>query len=276
MSRPGRQFFRISMTGLDSWPVCKEGRAPRAQQVHPAKENTHLCLRKRKHTHLAQNAEQAKQCNNGQQRDSNLLLLFSGSHVRPDQANFVFFYSSDMSPAWVSWLWLLSFWFLVYLFCISSNCILYFIFFRYVTSMCLLTVTFVFFSFWISLFCMLYFIKLYFVFYQIVFCNLNFSDMSPACVSWPPVFLSVIRQLPRDTMRGVIIIIIIIAIIAIFIVIIIIIVGVGVGVNCGLRCIAPLTQHIPTSHMATMWESVIMLIMKGGDMTQSHSHHTHW
>ena len=30
-------------------------------------------------------------------------------------------------------------------------------------------------------------------------------------------------------------------------------------------------QHIPTSHITTRWEYVIM--MKGGNMTQSHSHH---
>ena len=30
-------------------------------------------------------------------------------------------------------------------------------------------------------------------------------------------------------------------------------------------------QHIPTSHIPTWWEYVIM--MKGGNMTQSHSHH---
>ena len=207
MSRPGRQFFRISMTGLDSWPVCKEGRAPRAQQVHPAKENTHLCLRKRKHTHLAQKAEQAKQCNNGQQRDSNLLLLFSGSHVRPDQANFVF-YIFQICRQLVSPGCDLSFWFF-------SLFVLYFIklyFVFHIFQICHQHVSpdcdFCLFYFWISLFRMLYFIKLYFVFYQIVFCILNFSDMSPACVSWPPVFLSVIRQLPRDTMRGVIFIII--------------------------------------------------------------------
>ena len=148
-----------------------EGTLGCSQKVHPAKENTHLCLRKRKHTHLAQKAEQAKQCNNGQQRDSNLLLLFSGSHVRPDQANFVFYIFQIcrqlVSPGCDFYL----FDFLVYLFCISSNCILYFIFFRYVTSMCLLTVTFVFFIFeflcfvcCISSNCILYFIKLYFVF----------------------------------------------------------------------------------------------------------------
>ena len=33
------------------------------------------------------------------------------------------------------------------------------------------------------------------------------------------------------------------------------------------------TQLIPTSHIPTRWEYVIM--MKGGNMTQSHSHHTH-
>ena len=33
------------------------------------------------------------------------------------------------------------------------------------------------------------------------------------------------------------------------------------------------TQHIPTSHIPIRWESVIM--MKGGNMTQSNSHHTH-
>ena len=33
------------------------------------------------------------------------------------------------------------------------------------------------------------------------------------------------------------------------------------------------TQHIPTSHIPTRWEYVIML--RGGNMTQSHSHHTH-
>ena len=32
-------------------------------------------------------------------------------------------------------------------------------------------------------------------------------------------------------------------------------------------------QHIPTSHIPTWWEYVIM--MKGGNMTQSNSHHTH-
>ena len=31
-------------------------------------------------------------------------------------------------------------------------------------------------------------------------------------------------------------------------------------------------QLITTSHIPTRWESVIM--MKGGNMTQSHSHHT--
>ena len=30
-------------------------------------------------------------------------------------------------------------------------------------------------------------------------------------------------------------------------------------------------QHIPTSHIPTRWEFVNM--MKGGNMTQSHSHH---
>ena len=33
------------------------------------------------------------------------------------------------------------------------------------------------------------------------------------------------------------------------------------------------TQQITTSHIPTWWESVIM--MKGGNMTQSDSHHTH-
>ena len=33
------------------------------------------------------------------------------------------------------------------------------------------------------------------------------------------------------------------------------------------------TQHIPTSQIPTRWESDIM--MKGGNMTQSNSHHTH-
>ena len=33
------------------------------------------------------------------------------------------------------------------------------------------------------------------------------------------------------------------------------------------------TQLIPTSHIPTRWEYVIM--MKGGNMTQSNSHHTH-
>ena len=33
------------------------------------------------------------------------------------------------------------------------------------------------------------------------------------------------------------------------------------------------TQHIPTSHIPIRWESVIM--MKGGNMTQSFSYHTH-
>ena len=89
-----------------------------------------------------------------------------------------------MSPACVSWLWLLSFWFF-------SLFVLYFIklyFVFHIFQICHQHVSpdcdFCLFYFWISLFRMLYFIKLYIVFYQIVFCILNFSDMSPACVSW--------------------------------------------------------------------------------------------
>ena len=33
------------------------------------------------------------------------------------------------------------------------------------------------------------------------------------------------------------------------------------------------TQQITTGHIPTRWESVMM--MKGGNMTQSNSHHTH-
>ena len=157
MSRPGRQCFRISMTGPDSWPgsfldaiaspssyPCQwvselvivsgvmlshlralracfstdkiqflhtteffstgtscgkyEGTLGCSQKVHPAKENTHLCLRKRKHTHLAQKAEQAKQCNNAQQRDSNLLLLFLES------------YSHQLVVLSIYWILLISYW----------------------------------------------------------------------------------------------------------------------------------------------------------------------
>ena len=40
-----------------------------------------------------------------------------------------------------------------------------------------------------------------------------------------------------------------------------------------ITLVKKVTQHIPTSQIPTRWESDIM--MKGGNMTQSNSHHTH-
>ena len=45
------------------------------------------------------------------------------------------------------------------------------------------------------------------------------------------------------------------------------------GISMINIAIIMVTQHIPTSHIPTRWEYDIM--MKGGNMTQSHSHHTH-
>ena len=50
----------------------------------------------------------------------------------------------------------------------------------------------------------------------------------------------------------------------------------GLNVNVMMMVVVMMmmvTQHVPTSHIPTRWESVLM--MKGGNMTQSISHHIH-
>ena len=49
--------------------------------------------------------------------------------------------------------------------------------------------------------------------------------------------------------------------------------GVTIMILLLLIIIVMVTQHITTGHIPTRWESVMM--MKGGNMTRSNSHHTH-